>query len=311
MRTLTTLEELRNELDVVRMSGKSIGLVPTMGALHEGHLSLIDRSVAENGVTVVTIFVNPTQFRPGEDLDAYPRQLEDDTALASERGTDFLFVPAVEEIYPDGYASSVSVKEITERLCGDQGRRGHQHFDGVTTVVAKLFNMVGADRAYFGQKDAQQVAVIRRMARDLNFRVEVIACPTVREADGLALSSRNAYLSDLERPRALGLSRALNAAASALANGQRDAAALAAIARRELTEADEIEYFELVDPDTLEAVTTVERPVLAAVCAKVGRTRLIDTLLLEPHAQPNTTQPNNAQNPAAPALHGQAQGEAI
>lgn len=204
MRTLTTLEALRNELDVVRISGKSIGLVPTMGALHEGHLSLIDRSVAENGVTVVTIFVNPTQFRPGEDLDAYPRQLEDDTALAAERGADFLFVPTVDEIYPIGDATSVTVTEITERLCGDQGRRGHQHFDGVTTVVAKLFNIVGADRAYFGQKDAQQVAVIRRMASDLNFRVEVIACPTVREADGLALSSRNAYLTDAERPRALG-----------------------------------------------------------------------------------------------------------
>lgn len=277
-----TLAELRASLDAARANGRSIGLVPTMGALHEGHLSLVDRSVAENDVTVLTIFVNPTQFRPGEDLDAYPRQLENDIALATERGVDVVFAPAVSEVYPDGYATNVAVMGITETLCGAPERRGHEHFDGVTTVVAKIFNMVGADRAYFGQKDAQQVAVIRRMARDLNFRTEVIACPTVREADGLALSSRNAYLTAAERPRALSISRALRTAAAALASGQRDAAALAALARNELRETDTVEYFELVDPDTLEPVTTVEKPTLAVVAARVGATRLIDNLLLDP-----------------------------
>jgi pantoate--beta-alanine ligase len=300
MQTLTTLDDLRAQLDLARLSGRSIGLVPTMGALHEGHLSLVDRSVAENGITVVTIFVNPTQFRPGEDLEAYPRQLADDVALASERGADIVFAPPVEEIYPAGYSTTVSVVGITETLCGAPERRGHEHFDGVTTVVAKLFNMVQADRAYFGQKDAQQVAVIRRMAADLNFRTRVIACPTVREADGLALSSRNAYLSPEERTRALSISRALRSVSAALSDGQRDAAALAAIAREELADMDSVEYFELVDPDTLEPVTTVERPVLAITAARLGRTRLIDNLLLEPHAAPVTNQPTN---PAPQAAH--------
>jgi pantoate--beta-alanine ligase len=300
MRTLTTLDDLRAELDLARLSGRSIGLVPTMGALHEGHLSLVDRSVAENGITVVTIFVNPTQFRPGEDLEAYPRQLQDDIALASERGADIVFAPPVQEIYPDGYATTVSILGLTETLCGAPERRGHEHFDGVTTVVAKLFNMVQADRAYFGQKDAQQVAVIRRMASDLNFRTKVIACPTVREADGLALSSRNAYLTAEDRPRALALSKALRSVGGALADGQHDAATLSAIARDELSITDSIEYFELVDPDTLEPVTTVERPVLAVTAARVGKTRLIDNLLLEPLAAPVPTQPTN---PAPQAAH--------
>lgn len=286
MQTLTTLDELRAELDAVRISGRSIGLVPTMGALHEGHLSLIDRSVAENGVTVVTIFVNPTQFRPGEDLDAYPRQLADDVALAAERGADIVFAPPVEEVYPDGFASKVGVSGVTETLCGAPERRGHEHFDGVTTVVAKLFNMTQADRAYFGQKDAQQVAVIRRMTRDLNFRTEVIACPTVREADGLAMSSRNSYLDPVERHRALALSRALRRAERAVQSGRRDARAVVAEALDELTAVDAVEYFELVDPDSLQAVTTIDGPVLAVVAARVGTTRLIDNLLLEPLPTP-------------------------
>lgn len=282
MRTLTTIEELRLELDAARLSGRSIGLVPTMGALHEGHLSLVDRSVAENGLTVVTIFVNPTQFRPGEDLDAYPRQLEIDQALASERGADLVFAPTPAEIYPEGFASNLAVRGITETLCGAPEQRGHEHFDGVTTVVAKLFNIVQADRAYFGQKDAQQVAVIGRMARDLNFRTAVIACPTVREADGLALSSRNAYLSAEDRPRALALSKALRAVEAAVALGTIDSAALKAIAEPILSETDKVEYFELVDPQTLTPVTEVRGPVLAVVAARVGSTRLIDNVQLEP-----------------------------
>jgi pantoate--beta-alanine ligase len=289
----TSLADLRESLDAARTDGLTIGLVPTMGALHEGHLSLIDRSVAENDLTVVTVFVNPTQFRPGEDLEAYPRQLNDDVALAAERGASLVFAPSVKEVYPDGFATTVSVVGLTETLCGAPERRGHEHFDGVTTVVAKLFNMVGADRAYFGQKDAQQVAVIRRMARDLNIRTEVIACPTVREADGLALSSRNAYLSPEERKRALCVSRSLRAAQQALTNGQRDAASLAAIARTELADADLIEYFELVDPDSLEPVTTVERPALAVTAVRLGTTRLIDNQLLEPHPARDAATPSN------------------
>lgn len=281
--TVTTLESLRAELDAARAIGHSIGLVPTMGALHAGHLSLIDRSVAENGLTVVTIFVNPTQFRPGEDLDAYPRQLETDVAMAAEHGAAIVFAPPVEEVYPEGFATGVAVGGITELLCGSPTQRGHAHFDGVTTVVAKLFNMVGAERAYFGQKDAQQVAVIRRMARDLNFRTEIVACPTVREPDGLAMSSRNGYLTPEQRPRALALSSALRAVESAVLEGTTNRVAdLEAIAARELAPVDEVLYFELVDPDTLEPVSDVSGPTLAAVAAKVGDTRLIDNLLLEP-----------------------------
>lgn len=294
MRTLTTIDELRIELDAVRLTGRSIGLVPTMGALHEGHLSLIDRSNAENGCTVVTIFVNPTQFRPGEDLDAYPRQLELDQALASERGADFVFAPAPTEIYPEGFSTNIALRGITETLCGSPEQRGHEHFDGVTTVVAKLFNIAQADRAYFGQKDAQQVAVIRRMARDLNFRTEVIACPTVREADGLALSSRNAYLSDEQRPRALALSKALREAKQLVAAGERDAHAVRESALKLLIETDRVEYFEIVDPDSLDPISMIDGPVLALVAARVGETRLIDNLLLEPLPTPITQTPATA-----------------
>lgn len=297
--TVTTLDELRLALDSARLSGRSIGLVPTMGALHEGHLSLIDRSAHENGFTVVTVFVNPTQFRPGEDLDAYPRQLELDVALASERGADLIFAPPVSEVYPDGFATKVATTGITETLCGAPERRGHQHFDGVTTVVAKLFNMVQADRAYFGQKDAQQVAVIRRMARDLNFRTQVIACPTVREADGLALSSRNAYLAPGERPRALALSQALQSAADSIATGETNVATLQKQALAILAETDEVEYFELVDPDTLEPLSEVTGSALAVVAARVGRTRLIDNMLLQ--AQTQSTHTNPASATAHPA----------
>lgn len=297
MKTVATVAELRDQLDLARAQGLSIGLVPTMGALHEGHLSLIDRSVAENGFTLVTVFVNPTQFRPGEDLDAYPRQLERDVALAAERGADLVFAPPVSEVYPDGFATTVTVRGITETLCGAPERRGHEHFDGVTTVVSKLFNMAGADRAYFGQKDAQQVAVIRRMARDLDFRVQIVACPTVREADGLALSSRNAYLSAEDRTRAVALSRALRTAADALAGGQTDATELRQLALAELSTVDAVEYFEIVDPDTLAPVLSVNAPALAAVAARVGTTRLIDNLVLQPRTAAAPSIPNTNPTP--------------
>lgn len=310
MRTLTTVEELRAELDAVRLSGRSIGLVPTMGALHEGHLSLIDRSVAENGATVVTIFINPTQFRPGEDLDAYPRQLADDVALASERGADFIFAPPIEEVYPEGHSTTISVRGITETLCGAPEHRGHEHFDGVTTVVAKLFNMVQADRAYFGQKDAQQVAVIKRMATDLNFRTQVIACPTVREADGLALSSRNVYLSADDRLRALSLSRALRAVDGAIAAGERSIAPLLAVAEAELRDVDTVDYFEIVDADTLEPFAEVAGDVLIAVAARVGGTRLIDNARLNIAGQSfHEPTPSITTNPTT-GIAMQNQGEA-
>lgn len=306
---LTTVDELRAELDAVRLSGCSIGLVPTMGALHEGHLSLIDRSVVENGFTVVTVFVNPTQFRPGEDLDAYPRQLADDIALATERGADIVFAPDASEVYPEGHATTVSVRGITETLCGAPEHRGHEHFDGVTTVVAKLFNIVQADRAYFGQKDAQQVAVIRRMATDLNFRTRVIACPTVRERDGLALSSRNVYLSDEERVRALSLSRALRAVEAAIDSGEHDVSALLEIAHAELAAVDSVDYFEIVDPVSLAPLTLVNESALIVVAARVGSTRLIDNLLLEPTQVPSPAVTTPTNQLSVPGRH--AQGEAI
>ncbi|MBK5229702.1 MAG: pantoate--beta-alanine ligase [Thermoleophilia bacterium] len=294
MKTVATVAELRAELDAARAAERTIGLVPTMGALHAGHLSLIDRSVAACDVTVVTIFVNPAQFRPGEDLDAYPRRLADDTALAAERGADLLFVPSVDQVYPDGFATNVAVRGITERLCGDPARRGHEHFDGVTTVVAKLFNIAGPDRAYFGQKDAQQVAAIRRMASDLNFRVRIEVCPTVREPDGLALSSRNDYLSADQRKRATALFASLRAAQAGLAAGELDAATLVRTALNELIGAGQVEYFEIVDRDTLEPVERVERPALAAVAVRIGDTRLIDNLPLEPSInRPSTLTTNN------------------
>ncbi len=304
MLTLTTVDELRAELDAARLGGRSIGLVPTMGALHEGHLSLIDRSVAENGVTVVTVFVNPTQFRPGEDLDAYPRQLADDVALASERGADIVFAPSTDEVYAADHSTTVSVGGITESLCGAPERRGHQHFDGVTTVVAKLFNMVQAARAYFGQKDAQQVAVIRRMVRDLNFRTAVIACPTVREADGLAMSSRNAYLSDKERVRALAISRALRSVNESFLAGEREVTKLAMLARAELFDVDTVEYLEMVDFESLEPVGEITDATLVAIAAHVGNTRLIDNILLDPSPDNSSgIDPNTTPRETPSAIH--------
>lgn len=279
--TVTHIVELRQLLAAERASNRTVGLVPTMGALHEGHLSLIDRSRNENDVTVVTLFVNPTQFRPGEDLDQYPRQFEQDRHLAEEHGADFLFAPTTDEIYPNGHATRVSVAGISEHLCGDANRRGSEHFTGVATVVTKLFNIVAPDRAYFGQKDAQQVSVIKQFARDLNIPVDVVVCPTVREQDGLAMSSRNAYLSPDERERALSLWNALSAAREAVFAGQTDAAQIIAAASVHL-EAVELEYFELVDPDTLIEVERIEGKTLAAIAARCGNTRLIDNLLLQP-----------------------------
>jgi pantoate--beta-alanine ligase len=275
--------ELRAALAPARREGLAIGLVPTMGYLHEGHLSLIRAARAECDLVVMTLFVNPTQFGPGEDLDRYPRDEERDLSLAAEAGADFVYAPAVEEVYPDGFATAVEVSGgLTEVLDGDPQRRGPGHFRGVTTVVAKLFNTVGPDVAYFGQKDAQQAAVIRRMARDLDFPLRVEVMPTVREPDGLAMSSRNAYLDPRDRERAVALSRAL-AAVAREARAVSLAAGLEA-GRRELAVAGiEPEYLEARDAADLSPVQTLaDRPVLVAVAAKVGAARLIDNVVIEP-----------------------------
>ena len=246
MRTVRTVRELREALAPERRAGRTIGLVPTMGAFHDGHLSLIRRARRDCDVVVVSLFVNPTQFGPGDDLDAYPRDELRDARLAEAEGVDVLFAPPVEEVYPDGFATTVTVGRVTEMLEGHPTRRGPSHFAGVTTVVTKLFNMTGPDVAYFGQKDAQQALVLRRLVRDLDIPVRIEVCPTIRDTDGLALSSRNAYLSEPERAQALALSRALRAADAAVEAGERDAEAVLRAARAELDGAGiEPEYLEL------------------------------------------------------------------
>jgi pantoate--beta-alanine ligase len=276
--------ELRAALSEGRREGRTIGLVPTMGYLHAGHLSLLSAARAECDVVVMSLFVNPTQFGPGEDLDRYPRDEDRDLRLATEAGVDFVYAPAVAEVYPEGFSAQVEVGgNLTAVLDGEPERRGPAHFRGVTTIVAKLFNTVAPDIAYFGQKDAQQAAVIRRMVRDLDFPVRIEVLPTVREADGLAMSSRNAYLDEDARERATALSRALATAAGAAAESL--PAALAA-ARAELAAAAvEPEYLEARDAESLETVTELNgRPVLIAVAAPVGGARLIDNVLIRPGA---------------------------
>lgn len=276
-------DELRAALEPQRRAGRTIGLVPTMGYLHEGHLSLLRAARRECDVVVMSLFVNPTQFGPGEDLDRYPRDERRDLELAAAEGVDLVFAPPVEEMYPEGFSTAVEVGgHLTSVLDGDPARRGPGHFRGVTTVVAKLFNLVGPDVAYFGQKDAQQAAVIRRMARDLDFPLRIEVLPTVREPDGLAMSSRNAYLDAAERERAAAIPRALRAVERAAAAGPLDAAL--AVGRRELEAAGiEPEYLEARDAETLEEVTAAAgRPVLVAVAARVGSARLIDNLVIRP-----------------------------
>ncbi len=281
MKTVRTVAELRAELAEPRRAGRRIGLVPTMGSFHEGHLSLMRRAREDCSVVVVSLFVNPTQFGPGEDLDTYPRDEARDAALAEAEGVDLLFAPPVSEVYPEGFDVVVRVRGLSGVLCGAPDRRGPDHFDGVTTVVAKLFNMVAPDVAYFGQKDAQQSVVIGRMVRDLDIPVRIEVCPTVRESDGLAMSSRNAYLSDEERRRALALHGALEAADAVVARGERDASVVLAAARAEFDSSDvEPEYLELRSATDLAPVEQVNGSTVLAVAARVGRTRLIDNKVL-------------------------------
>jgi pantoate--beta-alanine ligase len=281
MRTVRTVAELRAALDPERRGGHSIGLVPTMGYFHEGHLSLMRRARADNDVVVVSLFVNPAQFGPGEDLEAYPRDAERDARLAEAEGVDVLFAPPVEEVYPDGFDTTVTVGRLTDTLEGDEAQRGQKHFEGVTTVVTKLFNMAAPDAAYFGQKDAQQALVIRKLVRDLDMPVRIEVCPTIRDEDGLALSSRNAYLSADERERALALSRALRAAQVAVDAGMVDAAVVVAAAREELDRAGvQPDYLQLRSATDLSPVERVNGSTLLAVAARVGRARLIDNAIL-------------------------------
>jgi pantoate--beta-alanine ligase len=278
VRTLRTVAELRAAL---RDAPRPVGLVPTMGAFHEGHLSLIRAAREENATVVVSLFVNPAQFGPSEDFGAYPRDEARDADLARAEGVDVLFAPPVEEVYPAGFDTSVEVGGLTGTLEGDPAHRGREHFRGVTTMVAKLFNMAQPERAYFGQKDAQQALVIRRLVRDLDFPVEIRVCPTVREESGLAMSSRNAYLGAEERARAAGLRRALLAAEELVGMGERDAERVLAAARAELDAAAiEPEYLELRSADDLSPVERVNGSTLLAVAARVGRARLIDNTIL-------------------------------
>lgn len=278
-RVLGTKAETVAQVEAARRAGRSVGLVPTMGYLHEGHLSLARRARAENDLVILSIFVNPAQFGPGEDFERYPRDLERDLALAAQAGVDLVFHPEPAKMYEPGHATWVEVQGLTDHLCGSS-RPGH--FRGVTTVVTKLFGVCRPDRAYFGQKDAQQAYVIRRMVRDLDLGVQIVICPIVREGDGLALSSRNVYLSSEERAQAPALRRALDDVEAYVAAGQRDPAALLAAARDRLSEAPlgRIDYIEVVDTETLGPVALLEGEILVALAVFFGKTRLIDNTVI-------------------------------
>lgn len=269
------IKELRTLIKGWKREGLSVGFVPTMGALHEGHESLIKRAVAENDRVVVSVFVNPTQFGPNEDYDAYPRDINKDLNLCMNAGAAVVFNPEPSEMYFDNKSTSVSVSNLTSVLCGAK-RPGH--FDGVCLVVSKLFNIVTPDRAYFGQKDAQQVAVLKRMVRDLNIDIEIIPCPIIREEDGLAKSSRNTYLSKEERKAALVLSRSLNLAKGFLDGGERSAAKIKEAMIEEINKEPlaKIDYVEIVDNESLENVENIEKSILVSIAVYIGKTRLID-----------------------------------
>lgn len=279
MQTVETIAGLRAALVDHRRAGRTIGFVPTMGALHEGHLALIRRARAEVDVVVVSVFVNPIQFNDQRDLAAYPRDLDHDAAAIHSEHADLLFAPTIEEMYPAGFQTGVRVREVSQPLEGVS--RGASHFDGVATVVSKLFNIVQPTLAYFGQKDAQQVVVIQRMVRDLGFPIEIVVCPTVREVDGLAMSSRNVRLDSDSRSRALVIKQALDVAEAMIESGERDATVVEAAARVRLAEAGiEPEYCDVVSPIDLTPVRRIDGDVLIAIAAHVGGVRLIDNTLI-------------------------------
>lgn len=274
------IKELRSLIKLWKIKGLSVGFVPTMGALHEGHESLIKKAVEENDKVVVSVFVNPTQFGPNEDYDSYPRNIGKDLELCTNAGATVVFNPNPCEMYFDNKSTSVSVSNLTSVLCG---ARRPGHFDGVCLVVSKFFNIVTPDKAYFGEKDAQQVAVLRRMVRDLNIDVEIVACPIIREEDGLAKSSRNTYLSKDERIAALVLSKSLGLAKDLLIDGERNAIKLKAAIKEEISREPlaKIDYVEIVDSDSLENVETIENNVLIPIAVYIGKTRLIDNFTFE------------------------------
>lgn len=280
MKIVQTVEEVRAQVKEWRQAGLTVGLVPTMGYLHEGHKSLIDRAVKENDRVVVSVFVNPMQFGPTEDLASYPRDLDRDAALCEGAGAALIFHPEPENMYSSDFSSFIDMNTLTKGLCG---KTRPIHFRGVCTVVGKLFNIVQPDKAYFGQKDAQQLAVIRHMVNDLNFNLEVVGCPIIREEDGLAKSSRNTYLSPEERQAALILSKSLNRGQELIEAGEKDAAVI----KKAITEMIEteplakIDYVELVDWNTLEPVEKIEGSVLNAIAVYIGKTRLIDNHIYE------------------------------
>jgi len=281
MRIIETVQEMNAEMKKHVLAGKSIGYVPTMGYLHAGHLSLIQAARKNNDIVVVSIFVNPTQFGPNEDLESYPRDLERDSAFCEQEGADLIFHPTAEEMYPDGYTTYVETYgTITKKLCG-ASREGH--FQGVTTVLTKLFNIIKPTNAYFGQKDAQQVAVVEKMVRELNFDLRIVPCPIVREADGLAMSSRNAYLTEEGRRDALVLSQSIELAKTMIAEGER----AAAIIKKAMTDKimtvsyAEIDYIEIVDATTLDDVEVLKGDTLIAMAVNIGKPRLLDNVRLE------------------------------
>ncbi|MBO7680491.1 MAG: pantoate--beta-alanine ligase [Thermoguttaceae bacterium] len=279
---ITNPAALQERVSALRAESKSIGLVPTMGALHYGHLSLVLASKEDNDVTVISIFVNPTQFAPGEEYEKYPRTLPDDIEkLAEIGGADIVFAPSPEAMYPKGFDANVHVGGVTEVL---EGKFRPTHFDGVATVVLKLFHLTRADRAYFGQKDFQQIAVVKKMAADLNVPIKIVSCPIIREPDGIAMSSRNRYLSKQERQDALVLSRSLMEAEKQIAEGERDAAVICADIRRKIEQIEgaSVDYVVVADPDTLAEMERVAGNVVILLAARIGSTRLIDNRVIAP-----------------------------
>lgn len=285
MQAVTKIQQVRNDVTAARKTGKSIGFVPTMGALHAGHISLIERASARCDFVVVSIFVNPTQFGDGEDIEQYPRDRERDVNICSDAGAHLVFAPSVEEMYPAENLTWVDVDDkLTRRLCGEY-RQGH--FRGVTTVCAKLFNIVNPDVAYFGQKDAQQSIVIKKMAADLNMTLKIEVCPTVREKSGLAISSRNQYLSDEEKQDAALIYAALEKCRQLAEHGQRNCRVLTEEMKKTMSASDKLlpQYIKIVNTETLEDLETITDQALAAIAAKIGSTRLIDNIIITPPAK--------------------------
>lgn len=278
MRLVKTVKEVREIVNEWRKQGLSVGFVPTMGYLHEGHKSLIEKSVSQNDKTVVSVFVNPTQFGPNEDLASYPRDIERDKALVESAGGDLIFNPEPAEMYPGNFTTTVNTTQVTELLCG---AKRPVHFGGVCLVVSKLFNIVKPDRAYFGQKDAQQLAVIKRFVKDLNFDIQIVGCPIIREEDGLAKSSRNTYLNAEERKAALILSKSLALGLEAVKNGQRDSKKVIQIIEDNLKTEPlaKIDYVEIVDNENIQRTDVIKGEILCAIAVYIGKTRLIDNFI--------------------------------